>query len=353
MKRVLVTGAGGPAGVNFIKSLRLAKEKLYVIGSDANKWHLEVSNADKKYVLPRYDSGNYIEKLNKLIKKEKVQFLHSQPDTEVNAISEHREEINAMLFFPKKETIRLCQDKMKLVKTLEKKRIPVAESFLIKKEKDIQHALDKLLKNSEKAWIRAIHGAGARASLPIVKAAHAEMWIDYWKRMHNISYGDFMLCEYLPGREFAFQSIWKDGELVTSQARERLEYLFGHLTPSGQTSTPAVAKTVHREDINEIATKAVLAVDKNANGVFCIDIKENSSGMPCVTEINAGRFFTTSDFFAEAGINMPYLYLKLAYKERIPDVKKYNPLPANWYWVRLMDCGHALVKGEKWTGREI
>jgi len=32
MKRILITGSGGPAGVNFINSLREAPEKMFLVG---------------------------------------------------------------------------------------------------------------------------------------------------------------------------------------------------------------------------------------------------------------------------------------------------------------------------------
>jgi hypothetical protein len=46
MKRMLVTGAGGPAGINFISSLRMTDEELYIVGSDINTWHLELPDVE-------------------------------------------------------------------------------------------------------------------------------------------------------------------------------------------------------------------------------------------------------------------------------------------------------------------
>ena len=189
---------------------------------------------------------------------------------------------------------------------------------------------------------------GARGSLPISEASHGRMWVDYWTKVKGAGWGDFMACEFLPGREFAFQSVWKEGELITSAARERLEYVFGNLMPSGQSSSPSVARTVCREEVNDIATKAVLAVDEDATGVFCVDMKENGEGVPCVTEINAGRFFTTSNFFTMLGVNMPYLYVLQALGEDVPRLPKHNAVPDNCYWIRLMDCGPVMVVGDKW-----
>ena len=175
----------------------------------------------------------------------------------------------------------------------------------------------------------------------------ALMWVRYWSD-NGLVIEDFMVSEFLPGREFAFQSIWRDGRLVTSAARERLEYLFGFLTPSGQTSSPALARSVHRPDVNETAAAAVRAVDPSATGIFCVDLKENAAGVPCVTEINAGRFFTTSIFFSEAGCNMPYYYTRMAYDEDVPDLPQFDAVPEGLYWVRLMDMGDRLLREGEW-----
>ena len=305
MKKILVTGAGGPAGINFIKALRQASETIHIVGSDVNEWHLELSAVDKAYLLPHAKAPNYIEKLNKLVQIEQVEFVHCQPDVEVEVISENREKLRTRTFLPSKEAIRICHDKYRAYSALRKNDVPVPESFLIDHPSAVSPNLTHFLKSSGVAWLRAAKGAGSRAAIPVRSQALAREWINYWKSTGSLESGEFILSEFLPGKDFAFQSLWKDGELVTSQARVRLEYLFGNLTVSGQSSSPSVAMTVHRKDVNDVATRAILAVDKKANGVFCVDLKENSRAVPCVTEINAGRFFTTSDFYAHLGCNMP------------------------------------------------
>ena len=160
-----------------------------------------------------------------------------------------------------------------------------------------------------------------------------------------------MISQFLPGREFAFQSLWRDGELVTSAARERVQYLFGQLVPSGQTSTPSVARTVHRDDVNELCERAIRAIAPGATGVFCVDLKEDSDGRPLITEVNCGRFFTTSNFLAAAGANMPYTYVKLAYDEPVEPLARTNAVPPDLYWVRMVDMGYKLVPDGSWSAR--
>jgi len=161
-----------------------------------------------------------------------------------------------------------------------------------------------------------------------------------------MSASDFMLSEFLGGREFAYQSVWQDGELVAGQARERVEYLYGHLTPSGQTSTPSVARTVAEPEVDRLACAAIKALDPRPRGVYCVDIKESSSGEPKVTEINAGRFFTTSNFFAHAGLNMPDMLVRCALGEHPPQ-RGSSPLAPDLYWIRMVDMPYRLVRGEE------
>ncbi|MCS7098389.1 MAG: hypothetical protein NZ922_05385 [Candidatus Methanomethyliaceae archaeon] len=343
MKRILVTGAGGPAGINFVKSLRIAPESFFIVGTDINKYYLELVDADVRQLAIPCTNPNYIDFLNEVIDKHKIEMIHPQPDIEVRVISENREKIKAITFLPKKETIRICQDKLESAKIWNNAGIPVAKAIEIEDEDAIEKAGEIF---GYPFWIRATSGAGGRGSTPCYNAEMGKAWIRYWK-----SRGEkwkFMAQEYLPGRNLAFHSIWKDGELIVSQVRERLEYIYPHLSPSGVTGTPSVAVTVDRPDVDKIATECILAIDKNPSGIFCVDLKENKEGVPCPTEINAGRFFTTSLFFSQAGLNMPYIYVRLAYDEPIPKMKKYNALGAGYYWIRHMDAGPILIKEGEW-----
>jgi carbamoyl-phosphate synthase large subunit len=331
-KRILTTGAGGPAGINFVMSLKLAPEKLYVVSTDSDAYRIHLAPTEKKYVIPSATDADYIRKLNEIVEKERIEFLHPQPDIEVSVISENREKIKATTFLPSKEAIRLCQDKYESAKRWRQKGIPVAETLPIKNEADIEEAIEQL---GTPIWLRATHGAGGVGSTPAENKETASAWIQYWHGRNKN--WEFIAQKHLSGRNLAFHSLWKDGELVTSMARERLEYIYPHLAPSGITGTPAVQRTIHDERVNKIGT---------------VDLKENSEGTPCATEINAGRMFTTSYFFSFASrmlrgdyyANLPYLYVKLAYKEAVPKLPKYNVLPENVYWIRHIDAPARLVK---------
>jgi hypothetical protein len=351
VKRVLVTGAGGSAASNFIHSLRLADEPFFIVGTDTSKYHLELADADARYLLPPAGDPAYLGELNRLIEQERIELVHPQPDEEVLALSELREALWARTFLPSHQTVVLCQDKAACARRIAAAGVPAPRFAAADSEASLREGTASILASHEKAWVRSTRGAGARASLPVTSPAQAVSWARYWTEVRGLGYGDFMVSQFLPGREFAFQSLWLDGEIVTSQARERLEYLFGHLTPSGQTSTPSVARTVHRDDVNEVAARSIRAIDPAATGVFCVDLKEDEHGQPLVTEINAGRFFTTSNFLAEAGANMPYHYVRLAFGERLDHLPKVDAVEPGLYWVRMIDMGFKLVREGEWLSR--
>jgi carbamoyl-phosphate synthase large subunit len=351
MKRILVTGAGGPAGVNFLKSLKLDDQKRVLYGTDINKYHLQFANpwTEKMFLVPRADSKEYIPSINRIINKYDIDLLHPQPDVEVSVISENREKIDTLTFLPKKETVRCCQDKYLSSNIWKEKMFPSVRALEIRSdnlESDIEKAFNEL---GKKLWIRAKKGAGGTGSTPVENLETAINWIMYWKSRGKG--WEFIAQEYLPGRNIAFQSIFNNGELICSQARERIEYIYPYLAPSGITGTPIVAKTIHNDTVNEMATQAILTIDSAATGIFCVDMKEDKNGMICPTEINAGRFFTTSYFFSYAGkkydiplANMPSILTKLAFGEKIPNGPKYNILPKNLYWIRHIDCSEHLVE---------
>jgi len=353
MKRVLVTGAGGPAGINFTKSLQVAPERVFIVGTEANEYFVHLAYTDRVYSVPRATMVNYVDSLNDVIKKERIEFLHAQPDVEVEVVSENREKLDACVFLPSKEAVRACQDKLEAAKRWKKKNVPVARFIELRKDSDVDMAFEEF---GSPIWIRATHGAGGVGSTPAANNKTAISWINYWKS-RGVDW-KFIAQEHLPGRNLAFHSLWKEGELVVSMSRERLEYIYPHLAPSGVTGTPAVQKTIHEKTVNSIGTDAVLSIDSGFNGIACVDMKENDEGVPCITEINAGRMFTTSFFFSYASkmlrkdyfANIPYLYVKLAFKEGVPKIPKYDVLPKDVYWIRHIDAPARLVKGQKVIG---
>jgi hypothetical protein len=346
MTTVLLLGAGGSAAANVLDSLRRADRGHRVVGADASPTKLHLSEADTRVVVPRADDEGYLDAVCATVEQFACEVVHPQPDPDVRAIGTFRDAIPAATFLPHQSVLDLAADKARCTEHLRAAGVAVPDALPFDGGGDVAEITDALLERHERVWIRARRGAGARASLPVRSGRQAQAWVDWWVEERNLHASDFMASEMLPGREFAYQSVWQGGELVAGQARERVEYLYGHLTPSGQTSTPSVARTVSRPEVDDVAQRATRALDAHPCGVYCIDIKESATGTPKVTEVNAGRFFTTSNFFAAAGLNMPDLAVRCALGERPPRLPS-SPLPPDLYWIRMVDMQCVLVPGDE------
>ena len=100
--------------------------------------------------------------------------------------------------------------------------------------------------------------------------------------------------------------------------------------------------------LDKLAQQAIVAIDSQPHGIWSVDLTLDKNGLPNPTEINIARFFTTHLFFSEAGLNMPYIYVKMAYGEELPPIpQKINPLPVSLAWVRGMDFEPVLTTMDK------
>ena len=345
MTTVLLLGAGGSAAANVLDSLRRADRSYRVVGADASAVKLHLSGADERVVIPRASEDGYADAIVAAVERHGCDVIHPQPDPDVLAVGRMRSDIPAATYLPAQHALELAADKLTFTSRLRDAGIAVPDTIAFSDVDDVAPATAKLLAEHARVWVRARRGAGSRASLPVRDSDQAEAWVRWWVDERGLSAADFMASEFLPGREFAYQSVWQNGELVAGQSRERVEYLYGHLTPSGQTSTPAVARTVAEPAVDELAQQAIRALDAEPRGAYCVDIKEAGHATPKVTEINAGRFFTTSNFFAAAGVNMPDLLVRCALGERPPRCGS-SPLAPDLFWIRMVDMGYVLVPGD-------
>lgn len=101
-------------------------------------------------------------------------------------------------------------------------------------------------------------------------------------------------------------------------------------------------------ELDKLAREAIVAIEARPHGIWSVDLTLDKAGIPNPTEINIARFFTTHQFFSAAGLNMPFIFVKLGFDESPPPIpKKINPLPVDLAWVRGMDFEPILTTMEK------
>ncbi len=351
MKTILITGAGSGGSTNLIRSIRHSGYPVRIIGSNADKFTLAQSLADTNYCIPRGDSGDaYFDAVNEIVARENVDLLVPNNDTEVRVMAFNRKRLNAPVFLPDEETVTICQDKFVFSQKMIAGGFKVAETISIDTIEDVDKAFDHF-RGHEKLWCRMRKGSGSAGALPVSKPEQAKAWIRYWQDMRGVPEGMFLLSEYLPGRDYAFQSLWNRGELVVAKTCERLAYHFARQMPSNASSTPSLGKLLVNPVVNDLCTRAIKSIAPNATGMFSADLKEDRDGNPCITEINIGRFFMITIAFNTVGKhNMAELYLKLAFGEpvSVPENERYNDIgDEDTYLIRGLDNQAAVISASQ------
>jgi biotin carboxylase len=341
--RVQVGGAGGAPSNNFIRSLREAPNRYYIVGSCASATDLFLADVDERYVVPPAVDPAYRDELLRLLERTKPALLHVQNDYEVQAVSRLREEIRSLgvvLFMPAPETVETCLDKYRSYSVWASKGVRTPRTILLRDADDLRAAFAHL---GPKLWVRAVAGAGGAGSLPTESFDFARLWIE-----RHRGWGSFTASECLTAKTTTWLSIWYEGELIVAQSRRRWSWNFGNRTVSGITGITGVAETFADAEVDRLAEEAIRAIDFTPHGIFGVDMTYGHEGLPYVTEINIARFFTTHYFFTKAGLNMPDIYCQLAiYGRRSPIAKRVNPLPDGLLWIRGMDVEPVLTTVEE------
>jgi len=322
--RVLVLGAGGPAGVNTCRAL--AGHEVVALDEDPN--HLI-------WCAPHAEETHAAEITVDVINELDCDVVIPQPDRLTLWLADHREGVNAATFLPDRRTIALCQDKFEAGLCWRRAGLRTDRVKLVDSPAGLTHAQDEL---GFPMWLRARHGAGAKAAAKVNWYMESWCWFEFWRfRNQDI---EFVAEGVLPGRDLAWSSIWYQGDLVCSFTRERLEYIYPGLTPEGLTGTPVRARIVHDDAVNLIGPEAVYAVDEKPHGIYSVDLREDSDGVPRPTEINAGRGFTTFGIWAVQDDGNLYEVIVAAAMGEDPELRvMHDILPEGLELVRHIDCG--------------
>jgi hypothetical protein len=329
--RVLVLGAGGAAANGFCRALRIAGD-YHLIGANIDPDGLELAETDERHLVGTGDKA-----LTDLCWQTKPDFVHAQPDEEVRRLARLRNSFHGSTFLPYPFVVEVCQDKWLTYQRLKQAGVPVPRTFLVRG----RETLHLIREENTSKWLRATTGAGGAGSISTDSYDLAVEWVRRWN-----GWGRFTLADVLTPDTVTVQQLWWRGQLVCSQQRSRQSWANAKNSPSGVSGSTGVGVTSSDSQADEIADRAVRAVAEKPHGLFGVDMARDQTGVPCVTEINVGRFFTTaSEFYAQAGFNMAYMYVEWGTGNRFwGNATIRNPIPDGRKWIRGMDRKPVLVR---------
>jgi carbamoyl-phosphate synthase large subunit len=128
---VLVTGAGGPAGVAVIRALRACGRG--VVGVDADPMAAGIRLADEGMVVPRYGDSEYVEALCSIAVKTGAGILVSTLAEEMPVLAERASELDASglaHWLPPKDAVQTCIDKWRFATLAQQSGAPVPATAL-------------------------------------------------------------------------------------------------------------------------------------------------------------------------------------------------------------------------------
>ena len=335
--RLLVSGAGGGVGNNVLRSLRIGEPRFTLVGCHRDRFTLKKSTADRNYLVHESTNPRFLESVRRVVEREQIDLLIPTSDLDVRVCSDLREALPCRVFLPSQRAIALCQDKYELATHLRAHGVDAPITYPVADLTSVERVFDRFAPASL-VWCRVRTGSGSTGAIPVKNAAQAQAWISYWEVMRGVPIASFTLCEYLPGRDFGCQSLWRDGQPVLTKTFERLSYFIGGgSTPSGVSSVAALAKTVDEPRVEQVVRAAVRATDELATGLFGVDLKENGAGVPYVTEINAGRALAGTNLLDLTGKhNMMVTYARLALGDPIEMLDE-RDVVEGYYTVRDLD----------------
>jgi carbamoyl-phosphate synthase large subunit len=298
---VLVTGIGGSIGVDVARSLR-RDPSIRVIGGDASPWGVKIGErlCDAVVRLPRSDrdAPGFVDAIDRVVAEHGVDLAFVNPDFELAAVATAGRAPRNAHPLPPPAVIGASLDKSATVAAVGK----VAElprSLEVTGAEGVARAFAEL---GSPLWLRCSIGAGGKGAIQVASAAEAAAWIGYWTARGWT--GRWLFQEFLPGRNLNWTGLYVRGELRVTAAMERLRYFLGDAAPSGVSGQVSLCATVDPRPLAAISDRVVRALDPAPHGLYSVDLREDASGAPRVTEVNprlAGRPW----LYTNAGVNLP------------------------------------------------
>ncbi|MCU1558739.1 MAG: ATP-grasp protein [Microbacteriaceae bacterium] len=300
MTRVLVTGAGGPAGVAVIRSL-LHRSDVEVYAADMDGWAsgLYLVPAEHRRILPRGLAPAFVDVVVDMCAADAIDVLFSTVDVELPSLAARRDELDpTVLAAPSLETLDVTLDKFALAERVDPHaRVPVTR--LVGPGSAAEQWTFPII-------VKPRRGAGSRG----VRLVHDRAQLE--------ALGDdetLIAQELLPGDEFSVD-VFADarGEVIASVPRTRTRVDSG---------VSIAGRTVHNEELEETAAAVARAV--GLIGVANVQLRYDVHGVAALLEVHP-RFPGAKQLTIAAGVDMPSLALDLALGLELPNRVEFREL---------------------------
>ena len=280
--RVLVTGAGGPAGLAVMKSLNAAGMTIYAADIDPYAAGLYHVPEQRRVLLPPGARADFVESVLAVCLRARIAVVVPTVDAELLPLAAARgsfERAGVKLVMASEATLDVCLDKWALYwQCAGSVRVP--DTVLVDAEFDVNGpALPAIVKPRS--------GSGSRG----VRIVESRSDLEQLPRDETL-----IVQEYLPGPEYSLDVLaTAAGRVIAVVPRSRLK------VDSGIAVT---GRTLHDPRLEKIGREVAELI--GLTSVANVQVKEDSDGAPALLEVNP-RFPGSMPLTMASGVDMPAL----------------------------------------------
>lgn len=299
MTRVLVTGAGGPAGVSIIRSL-LKRADVTVLAADMDRYAsgIYLVGAGDGHLIPAGLAPEFVDELLALCVRLDIQVLFPTVDVELPLIAARAGEFSSAgisLASPSLSCLDVCLDKYLLAQRCQGV-LPVPRTELLGKSLDWDYPV--IVKPRRGAGSRGVHQVDSREALQALGADTA-----------------ILVQELLPGEEFSVDVLASlAGQVIAAVPRSRLRVDSG---------VSVAGATIRDAELEKAA--AAVAVAIGLTTVANVQLRRNVNGDAALLEVNP-RFPGAMPLTIAAGVDMPSLTLDMVLGLAVPESVEFREL---------------------------
>lgn len=344
---ILVLSSDKSTGANFAKSLQHSKnsaDDIFIIGTAGHIGRAQLTNNDLTVMVPDAVMSDPVSALKYVEQatSRKIDLLYeTRSGKSMLRVSKSRASLP--VFLPDSDLVDICEDKFRTFSHLSKAGLPVPATMLLNSANDVDEALRTIPGNS--FWLRETMGQGGTGAFSssdkdeiINRINERSGWGKYTLAEKlpidsDISWKDRLSDNFFPGEMINWLALYKDDELIASQTRKRLYFEHADLTTAGVGYTGGVM-SLKRDDIHDLSEKIVRSFGYKLNGAMGIDFLIDSQGQPKVTEVQPCRFYTTTFFLSQLGLNFPRLYVDTYRGQNVTPKNRINPVESGFVWLQ-------------------
>lgn len=277
---VLVTGAGGPAGVCVIKSLR---GRYTVIATDVDPLASGLYLADKSYLTRPTEDPRYLSELLRISKREHVKVLLPTVQEELGPLARHRERFTKVGTIPivsSPESIAVASDK--------------ARTYRFFQGRPYCPAVFSRSKVEFPAVVKPVRSRGTRGFHICRNQIELQGALSQNRRL----FGPSLVMEYLRGTEYSVYG------LSGPDARPRAIVPVRRIQAVSESKK---AQVVRDATVEQVARE--VASDLHLVGPWNVQVMKSRSGVKLI-EVNP-RFAGTVSLVIASGVDVPDLAIEL------------------------------------------